>query len=245
MVSYCDGKKVGIDQYQEELTDGIRNSSWIDGLQRKVKLRESAIEEFKLSCDAMSNQNAHSEIQGCTEMYEFICDIYLNCNCNFDDLNEEQKGLHDFAYQQLIHVENRKSHLPIPVFSFMRPTNGIQFLNHILLSMGEFSTEIELMTHQSIRDCFRYAKMIGDGEGEVDLQVYSNELLVKYIKEQLCYFPNSMREIYSHIIQAGIVFDKAIVDGEIAMSDMPPVQFSIFAKSMQEELAKERENSFD
>ena len=79
----------------------------------------------------------------------------------------------------MIHEEKNEKHLPIPVFSFLRPTNSILFLNHILLSMGCYSTEIDLMTHSSIRESFRYAKLIGNSNEEEDFHKYSNELFKK------------------------------------------------------------------
>ena len=41
-------KKVTLDQFMEEINDDVEKSSWIEGLQRRVKLREAAIEEFLL-----------------------------------------------------------------------------------------------------------------------------------------------------------------------------------------------------
>ena len=102
--------------------------------------------------------------------------------------------------------------------------------------MGRFSTEIDLINSASIKECFRKAHLIGINNDEESLQHYSNELLLKYIKEQVRYFPNSLKIIDSFIVVAGIVLDNAIVKGEIVMTDMPPVQYSILAKSMEEEI---------
>ena len=51
-----------------------------------------------------------------------------------------------------------------------------------------------------------------------------------------------MRAINSFIVMAGIVFDQAIVQQEIAITDMPAVQFSLLAKSMMAEMIMNRRN---
>ena len=121
----------------------------------------------------MRVNNAVEEIEGSKDMYDLISAIDSICNKNLDDMNENERKFHDFAYKHLIYVGDKRKHLPIPVYSFMKPKNAIHFLTHILLSQGEFLTEIDLMTHQTLRDCFRYAKLIGDDNSPESLQEYS------------------------------------------------------------------------
>ena len=52
-----------------------------------------------------------------------------------------------------------------------------QFILHILLSMGGFETEYDLMSQCSIKESMRYAKLIGPIDDEQSLQNYSNRLL--------------------------------------------------------------------
>ena len=44
----------------------------------------------------------------------------------------------------LIDEDENQAHLPIPVYSYIKPTTGVQFINHIMLSMGRFTSEIDL-----------------------------------------------------------------------------------------------------
>ena len=103
---------------------------------------------------------------------------------------------------------------------------GVQFILNIILSMVSFSTEIYLIHHSSLRDSLRYAKLIGSSNDEDSLQSYSNDLLIKFIFEQLVYFPNSLRLICHWIRAAADLFDSIIVRDEIPISDMPPVQIT-------------------
>ena len=59
---------------------------------------------------------------------------------------------------------------------------GVQYLHHILLSMGILSTEIELKVHGTIRDCFRHVKLIGPDDDITSLENYSCEICASCIK---------------------------------------------------------------
>ena len=76
-------------------------------------------------------------------------------------------------------------HLPVPVFSFIKPTTGLQFAHNMLLSMGCFETEIDLIMHSTIREALRHAKLIGPSDAPDDLQIRSNKLLCSWIEDQL------------------------------------------------------------
>ena len=41
--------------------------------------------------------------------------------------------------------DDEHKHIPIPVFSYVKPTMGARFLLHIMLSMGEFDTEMDFL----------------------------------------------------------------------------------------------------
>ena len=68
--------------------------------------------------------------------------------------------------------------------------------------MDNFSTEINLIHHVTIRECLRSAKLICDLDDEHSLQEYSNNLLRKIIEEQVVYFPNNKRAIDAWVVEA-------------------------------------------
>ena len=90
--------------------------------------------------------------------------------------------------------------------------------------------------HDSIRKSFRYAKLIGSSNDPSDLQVYSDNLLYRYIEDQLKYFPNSKRVLTEWITITGDLFDSVILRNEISISDMPPVQLSSLFGSSEESI---------
>ena len=232
-------QKIAADEMMDLVNEDVNKTSWIDGLQRKVKLRFLALNEIIEYCDTFDEGEISHETES---MLSMIRNIHRVFTVDFCTLNDDDQDFFYFANNELIHRDESQKHLPVPVFSYVKPFNPIQFINHILLSMGNYFTEIDLMMHTSMRECFRNAGLIGNSENPEELQRYSNELLKKYITEQVRYFPNSMRAINSFIVMAGIVFDQAIVQQEIAITDMPAVQFSLLAKSMMAEMIMNRRN---
>ena len=53
---------------------------------------------------------------------------------------------------------------------------SVQFLNHIMISLGRYETGIDMSPHGSIREQFLNEKTIGINDYEEYLQIYSNEL---------------------------------------------------------------------
>ena len=66
-----------------------------------------------------------------------------------DLLNNYTKALENnfvqFKNQNFLFDDSSEEHLPSLVFSYVRPTFGTQFILHILLSLGSYVTEIDLL----------------------------------------------------------------------------------------------------
>ena len=81
--------------------------------------------------------------------------------------------------------EDKANLVPIDVPSGISPANAQQFLIHIILSLGRYKTEMDAMTHPTIRDSLRAVGLIGDESDEESLMKYLAQLTHKYIEEQL------------------------------------------------------------
>ena len=111
------------------------------------------------------------------QLFQFISDI-INSNTG--------NSLNHFVYN-----DEAELHLPIPVYSYIRPDMGTQFILHVLLSLGRFSTEIDLLQHATLRDSFQYTKLIGHHNDVYSLEQLSNKMFTNFIENQSIYFPNS------------------------------------------------------
>ena len=209
------------DQMVEAIQPVLTQSCWIDGFHHQVKVRDKAITEVM---DWLNERfpNPSSLDTVSQEMISIFQNIQHILSSTYTTSNEQDEIFEEFARKNLIHFDKR-DHLPVPVYSYTKPTMGAQFILHILLSMGQFDTEYDLLMHPSLRDCLRYAKLIGDNNDEESLRQYSTNLQLKYFTTQLKNFPNSMRQLDSFIIEASQVFDRVIIHNEIPITDMPAV----------------------
>ena len=215
-------KKIPFKEISSLLNKDIRKSVWLDDLQKLVKLRSKAIPELIMSLQNKQDNNKFENNSGFCEMFDWIREINILKEKKEEDMTSVDQRLLCFVNKFLL-FENEDRHLPIPVYSYIKPTMGTRFILHILLSMGHFETELDLLLHKNLRDALRYAKLIGDSNDENDLQIYSNALSKKFIEEQLVYFPNGSKVISNWVIIVGELFDNIIVRNEIPITDMPPI----------------------
>ena len=228
------------EQLDSMLDCGLDGVIFVDGFMQIIKIHRMALSHIitflqEELCSfnendndndvIMSNEerNSQENIQEMKLLFEKI-ELVLSSDKNL--LNDTQIEFLDHIELNIVIDDPPGYHLPCTVFSYTKPTMGVQFLLHIMLSLGRFSTEIDLTTHASIRECFRYAKLIGPSDDPTDLEHYSNQLLKKYIEEQVIYFPNSKRVIDSWIVNAADLFDSVIIRDEILISNLPPVQLA-------------------
>ena len=173
------------------LKGSLQTSFWIDALQNQVLVRVKAFTEIS---DFFNERNINEEIDHPEMiMISFLLEmkeLYEEFNKSEDIRDTDRYDKLCFIRDNMIYDDHLK-HLPVPVYSYVKPTMGAKFLLHIMLSLGEFETEVDLLLHTSIRESLRYAKLIGPLDDLDSLKGYSNLLLKTYISEQLVYFPNS------------------------------------------------------
>ena len=156
---------------------------------------------------------------------------------SYDDneLTQVECELYNFAMDQLLHVDEDQF-CPIIVSNEVTPDNAHQFILHILLTLGRFETEVDLTTHRSLRDSFRYAKLIGSNNDEESLMVYANKLLLMYIVEQVVEYSFSFKRIDKIIVDAHRLFHDVIVKNEIPIKDMPQTSLQAIDLKQKKEL---------
>ena len=159
-------------KWKKKLKKSIYKSSWINCLQEQNYIRSKALFEIKSYVGKMKENNEDEETEmthGKKEMLKFFEKLLKVMNPT-ENLTNGEKNFQKFVKKEIIHDSTKDEHLPIPVYSYLKPTLGVQFIHHILISMGKFHTEIDLTTRGSIRDSLRYAKLIGNSNREDDLK---------------------------------------------------------------------------
>ena len=101
--------------------------------------------ELMLWCDKievkLQNEDASiNESDGREEMIYIFRNINHFVQSDSSFFTNEELSFLKHAESNLIFVDSDNAHLPIPVYSYLKPSMGVQFFHHILLSMGRLST---------------------------------------------------------------------------------------------------------
>ena len=172
---------------------------WVDGLNCQVKMRPAAIpaiEELALSMDS------------CCARVQLFSNV-LNC------LSDES------YYNTYVENEAQLSKTPaIVVFSNVFPKEGLKFLFHLLLTMGEFETELDLFSHTSLRECFVAAKILRSSTAGLS---EANRLLRRYLFEQLIYLPGGSMSFSSRLVAARDAIYSLVLEDSIGVAEYPCV----------------------
>ena len=88
---------------------------------------------------------------------------------------------------------------------------GVSFMLHVMLSMGRFETEINLIMHQTIREYIQYCSLIGIRDDEDSLIEYAYSLTRNYIIEEVQYYSNSRRVVDLWVITATELFTELLL----------------------------------
>lgn len=196
---------------------------WFDCLQRRTKLRMSAIDIFIEHIEENIN-DVYTDIGDFTRSLENEAILELLQLVKADDNTLSTDEMSKKTEFMSVYIEDdSKSLPPIPVWSMITPTNPHQFIIHLLLTLGKFDTEKDILLKPSMRECFKAARLVGSDDSEDAIRHDASKILYRYIMEQLVYSPYSLSKAEYYILIANqVILDAVLLDG-ISMNDMPPV----------------------
>ena len=230
-----DKKILNAEMMDEKLNIDIRKSCWIDALHHQVRIRAKALNEV---LDHLEKRNRDGEIVEESDQQLFRLLKVLNNNwppSRNTRLSDADKTLLAFAEKELLYVD-KEDHLPIPVFSKVLPSVGNQFILHLMLRCGRFETEVDLTLHASLRECLRYAKLIGNDNDYDSLITYTNDLMYVYIMEEVIEYSYSYETIGKLIVEAYRLLFEIIVHDHMPISDMPQTSLQAINEKQAKEL---------
>ena len=113
------------------------------------------------------------------------------------------------------------------MFSNVYPKEGSKFL-HLLYTMGEFDTELDLFNSPSLRDCFVKAGLLPSSELNESTAL---ELLRKYLLEQLIFVPGGNVSFSNRLIAAHSAITNLVLNDRSTTNDMPCVLMNKLTQS--------------
>ena len=175
---------------------------WIDGLNCQVKIRPAAISDIE---DLVTTMNSScSRTQALSRVLNSLSEDSFKCT--------------------YLETNMPLSKTPaVVVFSNVYPRQGLNFLFHLLLSMGEFETELDLFAHSTLRDCFIAAKVLRSSSPDLE---NANCLLRRYLFEQLIYLPGGSLSFSNRLVAARDAIHSVVIENSIGKADYPCVLMS-------------------
>ena len=129
---------------------------WVDGLQNQVYLRIKAIPELSRFLDGIDiSSDVEDLVNVMSEYFGEIIDLHDQFKI-FGGFESDEDNINWNHIQRNMLYDDDSRHIPIPVYSYIKPTMGPRFIHHIMLSLGEFHTEVDLILHRKLRESLRY-----------------------------------------------------------------------------------------
>jgi hypothetical protein len=120
-------------------------------------------------------------------------------------------------------VDEGDKPLPVIVFSNIKPTRPLNFLLHVVLSLREFSKELELFGNSTdIHSIFHAAKLYN----LIDPVTSTKDTIRHYVVEQLVHLPGGTKMFDRLCVSAYSVIFEALVGGNILLQETPPVLYT-------------------
>ena len=203
------------------LKSDVRESTWVDGESYAIRLRPCAVTEF--SCfvqDCLSRRPSDNSLLDASLVVSEVLNVAAHPNrSNF------------------VSADPNLSNTPAEVvFSKVYPRNPANFLIHFLLSNAQFETELELFDVPTLKDAYVKGGIVPDKQTYDENDV--NEILKKYVLEQLRYLPGGTRSFDSNLLAAKSAFKGMLIDNDIYNEGLPITTMDTLTEALEEKAKK-------
>ena len=191
-----------------DLLTFVQPRPWIDGSGLVVKLLSSAVDHFI------------DFTQGCLNKSRF----------RFTTEDNLRECINHVSSHRSVYVTGCNSPLSVVVFSDVSPSSVVNFLTHVLLTFGNFETEISLFKHCSMTKAFASAGLIDDANNPTEEEILT--ITKRYVLQESIFKPGGSRTEDRKLVLAHKVFKSLLIDGSVEYDECP----SIFHHSLQDEV---------
>ena len=203
------------------LKNDVRESTWVDGENYAIRLRPSAVSEFSAFVQESSAANpTDSRLLDAFVIISVILNISSHPGRSF------------FVSSDPI-LSNTPAEV---VFSKVYPRNPANFLIHFLLSNAAFETEFELFDVPTLKDAYVKGGVVPDKQVYDENDV--NELLKKYVLEQLRYLPGGTRSFDSNLLAAKSAFKGMLINNDIYNEGLPITKMDTLTEALEDKAKK-------
>ena len=197
--------------HEKFLKKSVHKSCWVDAIGYVVKLRPVAVDSFINLCQEKKDEGRNSILK--RETRKHIVPVLLKKKkCQF-----------------VAHWKHLSEEEAVVVFSSILPNNPTKFLLHLLLTFGDFDTELDILNVQTFKEAYISAKVLSDSTVSEETV---KELTKKYLLQQLRFTPGSSNLIDTFLLMAESVLAEAFLKNSLYFAAALPV---VLDKSVLEE----------
>ena len=204
------------------LKNDVRESTWVDGENYAIRLRPSAVSE--ISAFDQVSLAANPTDSRLLNAYVMISEV-LNISSH--------PGRSLFVSSDPNFLSNTPAEV---VFSKVYPRNPPNFLIHFLLSNAAFQLNLKLFDEPTLKDAYVKGGVVPDKQVYDENDV--NEILKKYILEQLRYQPGGTRSFDNNLLAAKSAFKGMLIDNDIYKEGLPITKMDTLTEALEDKAKK-------
>lgn len=212
----------------DNLSVTYERCAWIDSTTSLVKLRAAALSDIIKYVQACPLARFGNNTSQKATVLRFFTHLYQQL------LSQDSLGIRGAQREETWRwMKNTflcdfdKEYLPVVWYTPIRPTNTSRFLFHLLLSMGEFRNEMELLTSGSLRDAYVHAGLCTGAFGDATEDVKT--IVRRYITEQLQHMPGGTRQFDRLAIAADAAVAGLLCNNNVVCMETPRISIRICA----------------
>ena len=198
---------------------------WVDLTGFVVKIRPPALQSFLHSIE--EKKEAGYDRFNFTECSEDFLTLY----------SDESVGRNVFVSEN-VSLSNSIAEV---VTSNILPSSPPRFLIHLVLSMGQFETELDLFNCSTLQEVFRKSEILPLQPTEQSLKI----VMKKYILDQLMFLPGGVHIFDRNCEQAWQILKTFFLQDSIFYQQPPPVVLQQIVQAnedkVEEEISRRRE----
>ena len=219
----------------------LGKTSWVDGSNARVCVRPAAIPEildylrtggkhgsrrstksfYPADVDMPVRKNgtpSETPFRETLGLFKFLCDNWQNPPRE----NTARKDRWEATKHNLIGPaeKGKPAQLPVIWHTSVKPTQSNRWLLHILLSMGEFDNEMNLLSTAGVKQSFMHA-----GSLNPDPQTHKEgvrKLTERHTAEQLVYSPGGTKSFDKYTVAAQKTLTDALLRDQLPLDGLPP-----------------------
>lgn len=146
---YIEDGIMELDEMEVLIHEDIRYTSFVDGLKHRICVRVGSLDELNIHISSIFIDEEEVPVDIMVNLFSRI--INLHRRYKDQDSHEDIDDYNSWCHikEHILHDDDQK-HLPIPMYSYVKPKMGTSFIFHILLSLVSFDTEFDLLLHNTL-----------------------------------------------------------------------------------------------